>query len=205
MVLILFPLCLILREALYLCLKCMIYFSKFMTFWTRLFPWELGTQLVFNQMCLILFPGSIMGSGLHSSPFFTVSGSLFLLVNPVCMAILIGLCHRLRKSLPWVCLSLFPLIEVARPGHELGSIFQCRRDLYQGLVVHLLLRGHLTWRLELRLIQVARSLLVAVSPPVLLILGGKGSVGLALLMCCSPQPPHHLHLQFFRLLCFSIF
>ena len=38
---------LILREALSLCLKCVIYFSRFVTFWTMLFPNELGTQLVF--------------------------------------------------------------------------------------------------------------------------------------------------------------
>ena len=36
--LILFPLYLILREALYMCLKCLNYFSRFMTFWTMLFP-----------------------------------------------------------------------------------------------------------------------------------------------------------------------
>ena len=55
----------------------------------------------------------------------------------------------------------------------------------------------------MRLIQVAKSLLVAVSQPVLLILGGKGSMGIG-----TPdglQPPHHLHLQFFRLVCFSNF
>ena len=36
----------------------------------------------------------------------------------------------------------------------------------------------------------------------------KGGVGLVLLMCQSPQllqPPHHLHLQLFRLVCFSSF
>ena len=58
----------------------------------------------------------------------------------------------------------------------------------------------------MRLIQVARSLLV--SPPVLLRLGGRGPWGSALLVCQSPQllqPPHHLHLQFFRLVCFSNF
>ena len=54
--------------------------------------------------------------------------------------------------------------------------FMVQRYLCQGLVVHLWLRG-LTWRMGMRLIQVARNLLVAVSPPVLLILGGKGSVG----------------------------
>ena len=50
-----------------------------------------------------------------------------------------------------------------------------------------------------------RSLLLAVSPPVLLSLEERG-VGSALLMCWSPQllhPPHHLHLQLFRLVCFS--
>ena len=123
-----------------------------------------------------------MRSGLHSSLFFTVSGRQFLLVRPVYMAILTGLWHRLSISLAWVCLSLFPLRGVARPGCKLGSILWCRRDLYQGLcqvlVVHLLLTG-LTWRQGMRLIQVARSLLVAVSPPVLLILGGKGSMGVS--------------------------
>ena len=85
----------------------------------------------------------------------------------VCMATLIGLWHRL---ILWVCLSLFFLKGLARPDHRLGSNSQYRRDLCQGLcqglVGHLCLSG-LTWRVGLRLIQVARSLLVAVSPPVL--------------------------------------
>ena len=34
----------------------------------------------------------------------------------------------------------------------------------------------------------------------------KGVYGrLALLMCLHPQPPHHLHLQYFSLVCFSYF
>ena len=45
--LILFPLCQILREALSLCLKCVMYFSRFMTFRTQLFLNKLGTLLVF--------------------------------------------------------------------------------------------------------------------------------------------------------------
>ena len=45
--LILFPLYLIQREALYLCLKCMNCFSRFMIFWRMLVPNELGTQLIF--------------------------------------------------------------------------------------------------------------------------------------------------------------
>ena len=76
------------------------------------------------------------------------------------------------------CLSLSLLRGVARPGHGLGSISQCRRDLCQDLVVLPWQRG-LTWRQGMQLIQVARSLLVAVSPPVLLILGGKGSMGVS--------------------------
>ena len=131
-------------------------------------------------MCLILFPGSVMRYGHHRSLFFTVWGMSFLLVRLACMAILTGHWHRLSNSLPWVCHTLFPLRRVARPGHELGSIPWCRRDLYQGLcqglVVHLWLRDQ-TWRVGMRLFQVARSQLVAVSPLVIQILGGKGSVG----------------------------
>ena len=91
------------------------------------------------------------------------------------MAVLTDLWHSLSSSLPWVCLSLFLLRRVARPGHRLGSISWCRRDLCQDLVVHLWVRD-LTWRVGMMLIQVARSLLSAVSPPVLPILGGKGSL-----------------------------
>ena len=54
----------------------------------------------------------------------------------------------------------------------------------------------------------SRSLLVALSPPVLLSLEERWVWGLALLMCQSSQllqPPHHLYLQLFRLVCFSKF
>ena len=118
-----------------------------------------------------------MRLGLHSSLFFTVLGRQFLLMRLACMAILIGLWHRLTL---WVCLNLCLQRGMARPDHGLGSISQYRRDLCQGLcqglVWHLCLRG-LTWRVGMRLIQVARSLLVAVSPPVLLRLGERGYGG----------------------------
>ena len=91
------------------------------------------------------------------------------------MAVLTGHRHRLSSSLLWVCCSLFLLRGVARPGHRLDSISWCRRDMCQGLVVHSWPRG-LTGRVGMRLIQVARSLLVAMSPPVLPTLGGKGSM-----------------------------
>ena len=45
--LILIPRCQRLREMLYLCLKCMNYFSGFMAFWTKLFPSELEIHHVF--------------------------------------------------------------------------------------------------------------------------------------------------------------
>ena len=92
------------------------------------------------------------------------------------MAILTGLWHRLSSSLLWVCFNLFLIGGMSRPGYGLGSISQCRRDLCQGLVVLLWLRS-LNLRVGMRFIQVARSLLVAMSPPVLLTLGGKGSMG----------------------------
>ena len=81
-------------------------FSRLMTFWTIQFPNDLGTWLIFQHMCLILFPGSVMRSRLHSSLFYTISGMGFLLVRLSCMAILTGLWHRFSNSLPWVCLNL---------------------------------------------------------------------------------------------------
>ena len=54
----------------------------------------------------------------------------------------------------------------------------------------------------------ARSLLVALFPPVLLSQEERWAWGLALLMLQSPpplHPPPHLHLQCFRLVCFSNF
>ena len=93
------------------------------------------------------------------------------------MAILIGLWHRFTL---WVCLSLFLLRGVVRPDHRLGSNSQYRRDLCQGLCQglegHLCLRG-LTWRVGMSLVQLARSLLVAVYPPVLLSLEERGAWG----------------------------
>ena len=95
------------------------------------------------------------------------------------MAILIGLWYRL---ILWGCLSLFLLKGLAGPDHRLGSTSQCRRDLCQGLcwglVGHFCLRG-LTWRVGMRLVQVARSLLVAVSPPVLWSQEEKGGMGVS--------------------------
>ena len=105
----------------------------------------------------------------------TVSRMWFLLVRVACKAILTGLWHRFSNSLPWVCLSLFHLRGVVKPDQGLGSISLCKRDLCEGLVVHLELGG-LTCRVGMRLIQVARSPLVAVSPPVLPILKGRMAV-----------------------------
>ena len=70
----------------------------------------------------------------------------------------------------------FPLREMAKPDQGLGSISLCKRDLFQSLVVPLWLRV-ITRREGWRLVQVARSLLVVVSLPVLLMLGRRGAVG----------------------------
>ena len=89
-----------------------------------------------------------------------------------------------------VCLSLFLLKGVTRPDHRLGSNSQYQRDLCQalcqGLVGHLCLRG-LTWRVGMRLISVAGSLLVAVSLPVLLSQEGKGGMGVSTLDVPEPS------------------
>ena len=89
-----------------------------------------------------------------------------------------------QQQSPWAIVSLFPLRWMSKPGHSLVSISLCKRGPCQGLVVPLCLGG-LTWRAGLRLIQVARKLLVVVSLTVLLILGRKGGPcgGQALLMC----------------------
>ena len=64
--LILCPLCPILREEFYLFQKYMNCFSRFMTFWTMQFPNELGTCSYFSTC--------VMRSGLCSSLFLTGSG-----------------------------------------------------------------------------------------------------------------------------------
>ena len=56
------------------------------------------------------------------------------------------------------CLSLLPVREVTKPGHGLVQ-FLCAKEAC--VKESLWLRG-LTWRVGLRLIQVARSLLVVV-------------------------------------------
>ena len=81
----------------------------------------------------------------------------------------------------------FPLEMGGKTSHVLGSASVCKRDLCGSPVVPLWLRG-LTRRVALRLIQVARSVLVVLSLPALLMLGRRGPWGSALLMCHSPQP-----------------
>ena len=55
----------------------------------------------------------------------------------------------------------------------------CKKNLCQGLLVPLWLRG-LTWRVGLRLIKVAGSQLVVVFLPVLLTLGRRGAIGIGI-------------------------
>ena len=152
-------------------------------------------------MCLILFPGSIMRSGLHSSLFFTVSRMWFLLLRLACMVILNGLWHRLSKSSMGLS-QYFPLRGVVKPGHGLGFISQCKRDLCQGLVV-LAKRPHLESGNEAHPKgKKSASGYVSTSSANT---RRKEDCGGQCFWCVSPQSPHHLHLQFFRLVCFSNF
>ena len=109
-------------------------------------------------------------------PFLHSLGMWFLLVRLAFMAIFTGLWHRLSNSLSMGLSQTFPLSRSgkARPWTRFHSTVQ--KNLCKGLVVHLWLRD-LTWRVVMRLNQVARSLLVAVSSPVLPVLGGKGAMG----------------------------
>ena len=159
-----------------MCLKCMNYFSRFTTFWTVLFPNELATLIIF----LIHVFNSV--SRQHCEVWasqFPFLHSLRDVIPPseACLYSHINwsLVQVQQQSSMGLSQS-FPPKRVERLGHGLSSISRCRRDLCQSLVVLPWLRG-LTWRMGMRLIQVARSLLVAVSPPVLPTLGGKGSMG----------------------------
>ena len=66
------------------------------------------------------------------------------------------------------------------------------------------LRG-LTWRVGMGLVQMAKSLLVAMSPPVLPTLGGKGSVGVGTPDVSWSSVSSSSSSVVFRLVCFSIF
>ena len=90
------------------------------------------------------------------------------------MAILTGLWQRLSNSLPWVCLSL-PSQRGGKARPQTGFHFMVQKRSVPGSSGQpLAKRPHL--EIGMRLIQVARSVLVTVSPPVVPILGGKGSL-----------------------------
>ena len=61
--------------------ECMNYLSQFMTFFTMQCPYGLVTQLIFFSTFLILLLGSVVKFGFHSSHFYTVSRTWFLLVR----------------------------------------------------------------------------------------------------------------------------
>ena len=139
-----------------------------------------------------MLPDRVMRCGLHSSLFFTVSRMCFLLVRLVCMVVSSGLWHRLSNSLPWPCLNLFHLRGVAKPGPK---PFHCAKEtcarphLESGTETHPSGKKSAGGSVSASSADTRR----------------RGPWGSALLICCRPQPPHHLHLQFFRLVCFPIF
>ena len=126
------------------------------------------------------------------------------------MAILIGLWCRL---ILWVCLSPFLLKGVARPDHRLGSNSQYRRDLCQSLCpwtsgASLPKQPHLESGNEAHLHgKKSAGDTVSTSSTESRRKGGCGGQ-------CTPDvsqpstschPPHPLHLQHSRLVCFSNF
>ena len=59
----------------------------------------------------MLLPGSVVKSGFHSYPFFTILRMLFLLVKLAFMAVLTHLWHRLSNNPPLACLKSSPSIK----------------------------------------------------------------------------------------------
>ena len=78
----------------------------FMLFWTMLYLKKYWNT---PHLFLILLPGSIVKSGLHSIPFFTILRTLLLLGKLAIMAALNDLWHRVSNNIPLACLSLQPL------------------------------------------------------------------------------------------------
>ena len=121
------------------------------------------------------------------------------------MAVLTGLWHRLSSSLQWVCLKSFPPKRGGKTRPQTGFHFTVQKRPVPGSSgPSLAKRPHLESGNEAH-------------PSGKKSAGGNVSTsstdtrrkgvhyGSVLLMCHSPQPRHHLHLQFFGLVCFSYF
>ena len=127
----------------------------------------------------------------------------------VCMAILIGLWHRL---ILWVCLSLFLLRGLGKARPQTGFHFTVQRRPLSGSVLRTSgasfpKRPHLESGNE-ACPSGKKSTGGSVSTSSMESRRKWEAWGLALLMGQSPQPlhpPHHLHLQLFRLVCFQNF
>ena len=131
--------------------------------------WELSSYS--STYVLILFPGSIVRSGLHSSLFFTISSMWFLLVRLACMAILTGLWHRLSN------LTFFPLGRGGKARAQTGFYFTMQKRPVPGSSgASLAKRPHLESGNEAHP-SGKKSAGGSVSTSSLLILGGKGAVG----------------------------
>ena len=129
-----------------------------------------------------------MRSGLHSYPFLTVSGMWFLLVRLACMGVLTGLWHRLSHSLSWVCLSLFLLRGGGKSRPKTGFHFTVQKRPVPGSSgASLAKRPHLESGNEAH--QSGKKSVGGSVSTSSANTKRKGAMGLALLMCCSPQPP----------------
>ena len=135
--------------------KCMNSLPGFRKFWKILCLNMVSDTAHIIAYLFNLLPGSVVKSGLHSSPFFTDWRTMLHLVRFAFMDALTGLCFRLSNNIPLTCPSLQPLWEVAKPDLKLFSSFNVQKWPCQILVV-----GHwqrsLTLKLDIRVIRIAR-------------------------------------------------
>ena len=171
--LILFPFYPILRVELYQCPKCMNYLSRFMTFWTMLCLNELGIQLIFQHMFNSAFRQC---HEVWASQFPFLHG-LKNVVPPseACLYGHINWSLTQAKQQSSIGLSqAFPFKRGGKARSQTGFHFTVQKKSVPESSVASLAKGpHL--ESGLRLIQMARSLLVVVSMPLLLILGRRGN------------------------------
>ena len=164
--------------------------------------WEFCLYL--STCVFILLPGNVVVSGLHSSPFFTVSrmwflpseASLYGHINQSCTGsatVLYRACYCLfskrgGKARPWTGF-FFTVQKRPVPGSS-GASLAKRPYLESGTEMH---PGG------------KKSAGSGVSASSANAKRKRGHAGSALLMCHSPQLPHHPYLHYFRLVCFDIF
>ena len=129
--------------------------------------------LIFEHIVLILLPGIIMKSGVHSS---TIIWTLFFPRRPAFMVILTGFWLRLINDLPLVYLGLQLLWEVAKPDLKLVSGLILKNKFLCQILVEGPCQKNITWKICLRVVRVEESHFV-MHLLVPLTSGRRGSMG----------------------------